>query len=152
MMEEKQMESISVAAAIETILSDVCSIEDILFEYTGGGRLEEHIINKTTLKTRFSDHIKSIKVNIEMVKTGKLKDDAIEQSNKNLVYLAGKCYTTNQFYYAMYNHGDSDAELDSLWKQFLDAMYDFNEAIKSDVRIYNMSKALDIYKDWTKQA
>ena len=150
-MDEKQMDSISVTAAIETILSDVCSIENILFEYSGGGRLKEAVIDKQALKISFSDHIESIKENIDLVKTGKLQDEAIEESNKRLVYLSGKCYTNSQYYHAMYNHGDSDAELDSLWKQFLDAMYDFNEAVKNDIRIYNMSKALDIYKDWTKQ-
>ena len=150
-MEEKQMESISVAAAIETILSDVCAIEEILFKYTGSGRLKEVVIDKQALKISFLDHIESIKDNIELVKTGKLKDKAIEKSNKNIVLLAGKSYTTNQFYHAMYNIGDSDEELDKLWKQYLGLMVDFNEAVKDDKRLYDMDKALKLYKKWTKK-
>ena len=144
-MENKLFESILVEAAIETVYNDICSIEEILFKYSGSGKIKESIIDIQALKTSFSDHINSIKENIEIIKSGKLQDDAIEKSNKRLIYLAGKCYTNNQYYHAMYKNGDTDEELDNLWKQLLNTMIDFNEAVKSDSRIYDMDKALQIY-------
>ena len=146
-----RFESISVEAAIETIYEDICSIEDILFEYSGSGKLKETVVDKKTLKIKFSDHISSIKENIEMIKNRTIQDDSVEKSNKRPVYLAGKCYTTNQFYHALKNNKESDEELDTLWNKLLGAMVDFNEAVMSDPRIYDMDKALQIYKQWTNQ-
>jgi len=149
-MEKNELfESVAVEAAIEAVYEDICCIENILFEYSGSGKLKETITDKKALKKAFSDHIDSIKENTVTIQNGELQDDAIEGSNKRLVYLAGKCYDNNQFYHALHNQGEADEELDDLWKRFLSAMYDFNKAVESDPRIYNMSKALELYKEWT---